>query len=336
MSGLSIGTEGFVSGLSGGGGGGDSTPPIITIVSPTPNTVPGSGGAFSTDPTVASVTPITVTFTDADGAVDLMFVQVIATYLDGTTDAVYRTGGFVAGYAAASTKTPITNGFSLGVRRDAGWPLAGTSALSVIFQIDAIDTSGNHVSLSAAWQLPKAVPFVPAPDVGSSTDPNSNIVKFLTAICSAGFQPAEDMLQQLLLQRAVDNSVGAQLDVLGKLIGQARNGLDDDTYRRYCRANISAHRSKGTVEDLLRVINLVIFDPLASYEIVQSSPATVVVTIVGLGITDALATVSFTFLRRTASSGVRLILEYGNVSPVFTLDIGPGLDVGQLAGAIDH
>lgn len=335
--GIGIGTEGFVTGLSGGGGGTDTSAPVITIVSPTPNTVPGTGGAFSASYAVAAATPIVVTFTDADGAPDLMFVQVIAKYLDGTTEAVYRTSdSFVARYAAASTTATITNGISLGIRRDLGWPSAGISPLAVTFQIDAIDFAGNASTLTVSWQLPSAPPFTPAPQVGETVDPDSNIVKLLTAICSAGFQPVENMMQQLLLQRTVDNAVGTQLDVVGRLVGQDRNGLDDDTFRRYCRANISAHRSKGTVEDLLRVIDLVIFDTAASYKVVQSSPATVVVRVAGLGITDALATVTFVFLRRTASSGVRLILEYGNVTPLFTLDLGPGLDVGHLAGAIDR
>ncbi len=335
MSGIGISTEGFVGG--GGGGGSDITPPVLTVVSPTPNTVPGSVGAFAADYATASVTPIVLTATDPDGLVNILFLQVIARFLDGTTEAVYGADGFASGYTAGSSTSFPTNGIGLSIRRDRGWPAAPTTgALAVTFVIDVIDFGGNLTSLTAKWQLPVATAFVPALSIGSTTDPNSNIVKLLTAVCSAGFQPLEDTMQQVFLQRTIDNSVGTQLDAIGKLVGQPRNGLADDDYRRYCRAGISANRSKGTVEDLLKVIDLVIFDDSATYVVTPSSPATVTIAITELGITDDLANVAFIFMRRSAATGVRVILEYGNVTPLFTFDLGPGLDTGHLAGVIDH
>lgn len=172
---------------------------------------------------------------------------------------------------------------------------------------------------------------------GSVEDELNNISKFLTAICQTGVQPLVDCLNQLYAQRSISTAVGANLDVIGRIVGQPRNGLDDDTYRRYCRANIFAHRSRGTAEDLLRVADLIVFEDAATYDIQPGGVATVVVTIEGFAVTDDLARVVFTFLQRSASIGIRVLLQYVNqLTPVFQFDAGPGLDVGHLATVIDH
>ncbi len=169
-------------------------------------------------------------------------------------------------------------------------------------------------------------------------DPVNNISKLLTAICSAGVQPVEDCLRQLLTQRSLDTAVGAQLDVIAKLVGLTRAGLDDDTLRRYCRAIISAHRSKGTIEDLLKVVDLVIFEDDAHYLVLPQPIATVQIRVEDIAITEDLAATTFTFLAKTAAAGVRVMLDFGVSDPTtwFRFDSGPGYDVGHFIGRIDH
>ena len=163
----------------------------------------------------------------------------------------------------------------------------------------------------------------------------NNISRMLYVVAVSS-QTLETAQQQVLRQRTLENAVGANLDVIGKLVGQPRVGLDDDTYRRYCRASITANKSRGTAEELIDVADLVIFEDDAVYVVTIMSVAAVIVRVTEIGITDDLAQVTFNFLRRAASAGVRLVLEYGNTWPLFTFDSGPGFDEGHFGGQIDH
>lgn len=163
-----------------------------------------------------------------------------------------------------------------------------------------------------------------------------NNIEKLLAVLASPFQSVEGCLQQLLSERSVDTAVGAQLDVLGKIVGQSRGGLDDDHYRRYIRARISANRSTGIIEDLLKVTDLIVYDNGATYITNQEGTATLRLRIADVVIDSDLAEVVFEFAQDTVSAGVRIVVQWGEspTNELFTLDIGPGLDSGKLAGAL--
>lgn len=126
-------------------------------------------------------------------------------------------------------------------------------------------------------------------------------------------QELEDALYQLLTERDIDTAIGTQLDDLGLIVGEARQGRDDDTYRRFVRARISVNRSKGTVLDVLTVASLVLdlaFDE-ATYELDQSGTAAYVLRVTGTDISRELATLlTERFLRLTHAAGVRGSLRF--------------------------
>lgn len=163
------------------------------------------------------------------------------------------------------------------------------------------------------------------------------ITAFLTALMSAGAQPLEDAAQAALLDRTIDDATGVQLDAIGVIVGQERLGYLDDDYRRLLRARISVHRSKGNFEDLIRVAGLVIYDDALTIVCHNEGTSTVTVRLAALAVTDALAALLIGFLRSTKSAGVKLWLRYSSSTPAttFTLDSGPGLDVGHLATALE-
>lgn len=66
----------------------------------------------------------------------------------------------------------------------------------------------------------------------------------------AEVQAVEDALWQVLTQRAINNAVGAQLDVLGRIVGQSREGMPDTTYRLWVTVRALVMRSNGTVAEL--------------------------------------------------------------------------------------
>ena len=147
------------------------------------------------------------------------------------------------------------------------------------------------------------------------SDAPNNISKLLTAICTP-IQDCENALQQLLTQRALDTAQGAQLDALGVIVGQPRNGLDDDTYRLYLRARIATNRSNGTTENLIQIVSLIVNDSTIKVTVTNEGTATVRVAILSTAITDALAVVLNAFMQAAKSAGVRLVFEWTSVAPI--------------------
>lgn len=168
---------------------------------------------------------------------------------------------------------------------------------------------------------------------------DNNIVKLLRAFCGFGVQPVEDAGQQLITQRGLATAVGNQLDVLGRIVGLARNGLDDDTYRIYLGAQIVTLRSQGDVETLIKVAVLIVNDPTNTTIVVtRDGTATIRIRVSStVGIADDLAAILLSFERQATAAGVRLIIQWGEVpdAQLFRFDSGPGFDQGRLAGALD-
>ena len=165
--------------------------------------------------------------------------------------------------------------------------------------------------------------------------PANNIEKLLAALL-VPMQDIENALQQLRYYRSVDTAEGDQLDVIGRIVGQLRLGLDDDTYRRYIRARIATHNSDGTTEDLLTICELVVYDDDAVYTLVQEGTATARLSVTEISLDPDLAAVLFGFLNAARAAGVRIILTWWESPPaeMFRFDAGPGFDVGHLASTL--
>ena len=160
-----------------------------------------------------------------------------------------------------------------------------------------------------------------------------NFESLLTVLLTP-VQRFEDAMWQVLTERGIDNAVGEQLATLGRIVGQPNTGLADADYRRYVRARIAVNKSSGRPEDLIAVAQAVLGSD--SQVIVQrSGTATVIVELTEI-IDAATATAMGTLLQATVDAGVRLIFIYTLSEPddTFTLDVGPGLDVGHLAGSL--
>jgi hypothetical protein len=76
-----------------------------------------------------------------------------------------------------------------------------------------------------------------------------NLVRALTG----GLQEIEDAVHAIRASRAIGIATGAQLDLIGRIVGQPREGRGDDVYRIWLRARVRLNRSSGTPEDLLSV-----------------------------------------------------------------------------------
>jgi len=140
------------------------------------------------------------------------------------------------------------------------------------------------------------------------------ILGFVEALVKP-IQNFENVAWQVFAERNVDNAVGVQLDQIGEKVGQPRLGYLDDAYRRLIRARISANKSNGTVNDLIRISNLVIDDPAASIVVTQFFPASVRVFVDGLALDEDTADILIGFLRKAVAAGVRVTLEYLTAAP---------------------
>jgi hypothetical protein len=123
-------------------------------------------------------------------------------------------------------------------------------------------------------------------------------------------QDLEDAAQTLLGALDIDASQGLQLDLIGRLVGQPRGGVDDPTYRIYLRARIRANRSSGGPEDIYAVFAALLqLSAPGSMSIHDGGTASLLLTIVP-PITDTQAQVGAIFLKASKDAGVRALLAW--------------------------
>jgi hypothetical protein len=155
------------------------------------------------------------------------------------------------------------------------------------------------------------------------------IESFVRALCSE-VQVLEDVFWDLYTLRRIDVAVGAQLDTLGRIVGQLRGGLDDTSYRVRIRVRIILNKASGTPNDVLRIFALLVgaqvrvlreeFPAAFTLRIVEALP---------IPVDDAAA-----ILQAAKPVGVRALLEWVECADGEALhfDSGPGLDTGRLGG----
>lgn len=82
--------------------------------------------------------------------------------------------------------------------------------------------------------------------------------RFRALMCGigAGVQLLEDIQWQLLKGGLLPLAAGADLDVLGEIVGEERLSLIDDDYRRFIEARVLVNRSAGTAGELLAILDL--------------------------------------------------------------------------------
>lgn len=134
-----------------------------------------------------------------------------------------------------------------------------------------------------------------------------NNLETLLTIFLKPAQRLENTSIDMLTKRFVDTAEGAQLDVLGRLVGQPRGGLVDDTYRRYIRARVAANNSSGKREELINIARLVVND--ASVITLHEEANATARLKVSLPQTSTTETVLVYFLTLAVGNGIRIIVE---------------------------
>jgi hypothetical protein len=157
---------------------------------------------------------------------------------------------------------------------------------------------------------------------------------FITALIQQ-LQDAENAVSGMLYLRQVDTATGENLDILGRIVGQQREGRDDDSYRLWIKARIQINKSSGLTEEIYNVLKLITgFLDTGDFQIEERTyPASFQLTIVpGVGTIDIDSIYEIINLMRSAT--VDFALTYHITDPGFRFDIGSGFDTGHLAGIL--
>lgn len=83
-----------------------------------------------------------------------------------------------------------------------------------------------------------------------------NVKAILTELLNP-FQELEDVFWSIINNRILDNNpTGDQLDIIGGLVGEARNGRADNVYLTAIRLRIKVNKSQGRAEDIIQIANI--------------------------------------------------------------------------------
>jgi hypothetical protein len=92
---------------------------------------------------------------------------------------------------------------------------------------------------------------------------NTVVTRGIVEVLSRRAQAFETVLWQVLDGFNLDTCVGVQLDTLGAIVKEKRNGRGDANYRNMIKIRIKVLRSRGRAVDVLEVARLL--DPAALY-----------------------------------------------------------------------
>jgi hypothetical protein len=143
-------------------------------------------------------------------------------------------------------------------------------------------------------------------------DTSASGVKEVVGECSNEVQVCTDALGTFAPGFDVSTAIGVQLDLLGRIVGEPRNGRTDDQYRIWIQAKIRVNRSSGTIEDLIDIFSILTGDQ-AIVTVVEYYPAKITVKLNGVDIpypSDLNA-----MLKLARKAGVGSNLEYSTFPP---------------------
>lgn len=88
-------------------------------------------------------------------------------------------------------------------------------------------------------------------------------------------QELENVLFDFYSFLSIDSMIGQQLNVIGNIVGQPRNGLSDIQYRVYIKAKIGQNVGSGTLKDIRTVWQLIL--PANNVQIVEEFPCSITI-----------------------------------------------------------
>ncbi len=121
---------------------------------------------------------------------------------------------------------------------------------------------------------------------------------------------------------------GANLDLLGSIVGEPRIGRNDLSYRTAVQAKILLNLSSGTIEELYAIFALLIsVNGLAvTMQLAEHFPKAFTMRLQGAAVPDAIAADLAKVLKSGKDAGARAFLDYSPVAPLAGYDGTTGFD----------
>lgn len=143
-------------------------------------------------------------------------------------------------------------------------------------------------------------------------------------------QALETVFFEISTARILANASGIQLDRIGAIVGEDRNGLDDDAYKIRINARIAINRASGTADEILNVFNVIW---PGAYVLQEYQPAAFTLDC-ATAVTEPAAMSAV--LQAMKAAGVRTFFIYTTDADMFAYDdASEGYDDGAYGGALE-
>ena len=161
----------------------------------------------------------------------------------------------------------------------------------------------------------------------------ANIEGLLDSLGGQQIQDLEDILFNVSTILEIDNSIGIQLDNIGKIVGQLRNGQVDSTYKLFLKAKAARNVSEGDIERILSVWKIITGG--TDIQITEIFPAEIEL-FSDVPVPDELAADAFALMQDIVAAGVRVLSSiispenaFGFENSIGTLGFDSVLSTGQ-------
>lgn len=153
----------------------------------------------------------------------------------------------------------------------------------------------------------------------------------LATVTGKRFQILSNDLEDIRAVRDLDVATGANLEELGAIVGQDREGFSDFIYRTLIKAKTAANRSKGTTENLIDTALILRSGVTTDIVYTELFPAAVQIDFLNSLETIQHQALIAELLFLTKLSGVRLVVTFSTPTP-FGFDGDPdafGFETGE-------
>lgn len=161
-------------------------------------------------------------------------------------------------------------------------------------------------------------------------------IERLTALLVQRIQYLEDVVWAIREGGNLDTATGFDLDRLGNIVGEKRQGRGDELYRMWIRARAVVNRSAGRPDEMLHILRLVLpKDADIEYLDIPDRNAEAYFQIDKIGSTDLDQLKRI--MEEAISAGVLLHIVLAiNPAEAFSFEGGPGLgfDAGKFSNTI--
>jgi len=164
---------------------------------------------------------------------------------------------------------------------------------------------------------------------------NKPLIKSLVTAWVNQIQDIENMYYELRTERQLNNAVGVQLDGLGNIVGEKREGKDDDEYRNAIRVRILINKSNGTTENIYAVMKAFLNIDNVELKIIDYYPAGFIAEIVTI-LTSFISMQQLkSFIDDASPVAIKSQLTYHPTNPFrFDGPFGSGFDLAHYGSAI--